>query len=130
MKKIGLLLFTLVLSIGFITAQNLKKAPKAEFKITTFDFGKVNESVGSVSHIFTFKNVGNSPLIIQRVQAACGCTVPEYPKEPIMPGAEGKIKVTYTTTGNIGAFNKSLTVFSNVPDEIYVLYLKGEVLLK
>lgn len=130
MKKIGFLLLALVLSTSFIVAQNSKKAPKAEFKNGTYDFGKVNESVGSVSHTFTFKNVGSSPLIVQRVQAACGCTVAEYPKEPIMPGAEGNIKVTFRTTGNIGAFNKSLTVFSNVPDEVYVLHLKGEVLLK
>lgn len=128
MKKIGLILLALVLSTGFIAAQNGKKAPKATFPKTEHDFGKVQESVGTVTCEFTFKNTGNAPFIIQRLQATCGCTTPEYTNEPVLPGKEGKIKVTYSTTGRPGIFDKKVTVFSNVPDEVYILTIKGEVL--
>lgn len=130
MKKIGFILLALVLSTSFVAAQNGKKAPAPVFDKNVHDFGKVNESSGTVSCEFTFKNKGNAPFIIQRVQASCGCTTPDYSKEPILPGKEGKIKVTYSTTGRPGAFDKKVTVFSNVPDEVYVLTIKGEVLKK
>ena len=130
MKKIGLILFALVLSTGFIAAQDGKKAPKVTFQKSVHDFGKVAESAGSVSCEFTFKNTGTAPFIIQRVQASCGCTTPDYTNEPVLPGKEGKIKVTYSTTGRPGTINKDITVFSNVPDSIYRLNIKGEVIRK
>lgn len=130
MKKIGLILFALVLSTGFIAAQNGKKAPKVTFEKSVHDFGKVAESAGSVSCEFVFKNIGTAPFIIQRVQASCGCTTPDYTNEPVLPGKEGKIKVTYSTTGRPGIINKDITVFSNVPDSIYRLNIKGEVIRK
>lgn len=130
MKKIGLILFALVLSTGFIAAQNGKKAPKVTFEKSVHDFGKVAESAGSVSCEFVFKNIGTAPFIIQRVQASCGCTTPDYTNEPVLPGKEGKIKVTYSTTGRPVIINKDITVFSNVPDSIYRLNIKGEVIRK
>ncbi|EGK00629.1 MULTISPECIES: DUF1573 domain-containing protein [Dysgonomonas] len=130
MKKIGLILFALVLSTGFIAAQDGKKAPKVTFQKAVHDFGKVAESAGSVSCEFTFKNTGTAPFLIQRVQASCGCTTPDYTNEPVLPGKEGKIKVTYSTTGRPGTFSKDVTVFSNVPDSIYRLNIKGEVIRK
>lgn len=130
MKKIAFILFALVLSTGLIIAQDAKKAPKVEFKKNTHDFGKIAESVGTASVDFTFKNVGSAPLLIQRVQTTCGCTSPEYTNEPVLPGKEGKIKITYSTTNRIGTFNKDITVFTNVPDTIYRLSIKGEVLRK
>lgn len=130
MKKIGLILFALILSTGFIAAQDGKKAPKATFENSVHDFGKIAESAGSVSCEFTFKNVGTAPFLIQRVQASCGCTTPDYTNEPVLPGKTGKIKVTYSTTGRPGTFNKDITVFSNVPDSIYRLNIKGEVIRK
>lgn len=130
MKKIGFILLALVLSTGFIVAQNGQKAPKATFTKVEHDFGKVQESVGTVSCEFTFKNDGNAPFVIQRVQASCGCTTPEYTSEPVLPGKTGKIKVTYSTVGRPGTFDKKITVFSNVPDSVYTLTIKGEVLRK
>lgn len=130
MKKIGLILFALVLSTGFIAAQDGKKAPKVTFQKAVHDFGKVAESAGSVSCEFTFKNTGTAPFLIQRVQASCGCTTPDYTNEPVLPGKEGRIKVTYSTTGRPGTFSKDVTVFSNVPDSIYRLNIKGEVIRK
>lgn len=130
MKKIGLILFALILSVGFVSAQNGKKAPKVEFETSAHNFGKVAESAGSVSCEFIFKNVGTAPFLIQRVQASCGCTTPDYTNEPVLPGKTGKIKVTYSTTGRPGTFSKDVTVFSNVPDSIYRLNIKGEVIRK
>ena len=83
-----------------------------------------------MSFDFTFKNIGSAPLLIQRVQTTCGCTSPEYTNEPVLPGKEGKIKITYSTVGRIGTFDKDITVFTNVSDTIYRLSIKGEVLRK
>lgn len=135
MKKIGFLLLALVLSTSFLVAQNNnegndKKAPKAEFKSGEHNFGKIKSSDGPVTCVFSFKNVGNAPLIIQRVQASCGCTSPSYTAEPILPGKEGQITVKYTSVNNPGAFDKKLTVFTNAPSEVYILSVKGEVVLK
>ncbi len=133
MKKIGFILFALVLSTNFIFAQATgvnKNAPKAEFVKEVHDFGKVEESAGTVTTEFKFKNTGKAPLIIQRVQASCGCTTPEYTNEPILPGKTGTIKVTYSTVGRPGVFNKDVTIFTNVPDAIYKVHIKGEVIRK
>ncbi len=136
MKKIGFLLLTLVLSTSFIAAQNStneekdQKAPKAEFISGEHNFGKIKSSDGAVTCEFTFKNVGDAPLIIQRVSASCGCTSPSYTAEPVLPGKEGQITVKYSAVNNPGAFDKKLTVFTNAPSEVYILTIKGEVILK
>jgi hypothetical protein len=105
-----------------------KRAPKFKFKEETFDFGTVKE--GPVAeHVFEFKNTGKEPLIVQSASASCGCTTPEWPKEPIMPGKKGKIVVRYNTQGRVGPFNKIVYLTSNaVSDkERYELYIKGTV---
>lgn len=133
MKKIGFILFALVLSTNYMLAQTPganKNTPRAVFAKEVHDFGKVDESAGTVSTEFSFKNVGKAPLLLQRVQASCGCTTPEYTNEPILPGKTGTIKVTYSTVGRIGVFNKEVTVFTNVPDTIYKVHIKGEVIRK
>ncbi|WP_108821874.1 DUF1573 domain-containing protein [Dysgonomonas sp. Marseille-P4361] len=128
MKKIVFILFALVLSTSLVVAQSAKKEPKVEFKKSSHDFGKVAESSKTVTCEFTFKNIGSAPFLIQRVQASCGCTTPEYTNEPVLPGKEGKIKVSYSTTGRPGTFSKDIHVFSNVADTVYRLTIKGEVL--
>lgn len=130
MKKLGIILFALMMSLTFAVAQNNKgkKVPKAIFEKSEHDFGKVNESKGTVSTVFKFKNEGEAPLIIQRVASTCGCTATDYTKEPILPNKEGAITVSYGAAGRPGAINKSVTVFTNVPDSIYTLKIKGEVI--
>lgn len=130
MKKIGFILLALVLSTSFTVAQNGKKAAKAEFKKTVHDFGKVAESAESVSTIFTLKNVGDAPLIIQRVMTGCGCTALDYSDAPVLPGKERDIKITYSTVGRQGAFNREIRIFTNVPDSVYTVTIKGEVIRK
>jgi hypothetical protein len=89
------------------------------------DFGTVQEGPDATCK-FTFKNKGNEPMIIQKAQASCGCTVPTYSKEPIAPGATGTIDVAFHTLGKpAGPFNKSITVTSNAG--VRVLNIKGMV---
>lgn len=109
-----------------------KNAPKFLFtdKNDTYDFGKVPE--GPVAeHVFEFKNVGKEPLIISNANASCGCTTPEWNKEPILPGKKGKITVRYNTQGRVGPIAKSVYITSNAALEEgkdrYELYIKGEV---
>lgn len=130
MKKLSIIILTLILAVSFanVSAQDGKKVPKAVFEKTVHDFGKIKESDKTATVIFKFKNEGNAPLIIQRAHASCGCTTPDYTKEPILPGKDGAITVTYHTTGRPGIFDKSVTVFTNVPDAVYSLKIKGEVL--
>ena len=77
------------------------------FKETSFDFGKVNEG-DKVEHTFEFTNTGEHPLIISNANASCGCTLPEWTKEPVMPGSNGKIRVKYDSAGKEGKINKTI----------------------
>lgn len=113
-----------------LMAQKNEKAPKATILKDVHDFGKIAEDSESASFDFVIRNVGNAPLIIQRVSTTCGCTTPNYTNQPILPGKDGIITVTYSTVGRPGAFNKKITVFTNVPDEVYTLTIKGEVIRK
>ena len=130
MKKLSFIILSIVVALSFAvaTAQQGRKGPKAEFDKNVHDFGKINESQKTATTTFKFKNVGDTPLIIQRAQASCGCTTPDYTKERILPGKDGSITVTYSTVGRPGAFDKNVTVFTNVPDSVYILKIKGEVL--
>ncbi len=135
MKKIALL-FVMIFAVGLIQAQNkevkngtVKKenGPDITFKTTVHDYGSIyNGSNGS--YIFEFTNTGNEPLILSKPRSSCGCTVPTWPKEPILPGQASKIKVTYDTHRS-GPFNKSVTVYSNAKKTI-VLRIKGKVVNK
>ncbi|MDR0572473.1 MAG: DUF1573 domain-containing protein [Tannerella sp.] len=80
---------------------------------TSHDFGSIGENDGYAEHIFKFKNTGNAPLSITRVQASCGCTKPEWTQTPVEPGQEGFIIITFNPKGRIGNFNKSATVYTN-----------------
>ncbi|HBG42455.1 MAG TPA: hypothetical protein DDZ96_00735 [Porphyromonadaceae bacterium] len=127
MKKICLaVLFGIIgLSMGFA-----QSAPEVKFKNIVHDFGSIKEEIGAVTTRFAFTNTGKSPLIIQRVSASCGCTTPGYTKEPVLPGKDGEITAKYSTTARPGTFNKTITVYTNVPDTVYVLTIKGNVIPK
>jgi hypothetical protein len=102
-------------------------APEITFGETTHDFGTVPFK-GEAECEFTFTNTGKEPLIIQRCQSTCGCTVPACPSEkPIKPGEKGTIKAKYTTTNVAGTFNKSFTVYSNAKNSPVTITIKGEV---
>jgi len=108
----------------------MSQKPIVSFQDKVYDFGKINEKDGNVTHVFDFTNKGNAPLVISRVQASCGCTTPAYTKEPIAAGKKGAITVTYNTANRPGAFNKTITVYSNDTTQQVVLIIKGEVIPK
>lgn len=93
---------------------------------TTYDFGKAKEG-DIVEKSFAFKNTGESPLIISNITASCGCTTPEWPKEPIAPGAESNIMVRFNTTGKPGQQNKTVTITANTEPSVTELHIKGVV---
>jgi hypothetical protein len=98
------------------------------FEKTTHDYGTIVQGADGNSE-FKFTNKGKSPIVLSNVKASCGCTVPEWPKEPILPGKTSSIKVTYNTN-NIGTFGKTITVSSNAVNSSIVLTIKGTVTAK
>lgn len=136
MKKISLL-FLSALIVFCLNAQNNvasevaeTPAPTISFEKSTHDFGKIKEADGKATYTFTFTNQGKEPLVINRVQASCGCTTPEWTKEPIAPGKKGTITATYNPTNRPGAFNKAITVHSSGSTDPVRLFIKGDVIPK
>jgi LEA14-like dessication related protein len=126
MKRI-VLAFTFILSaVTLVSAQN-KEASIVAVDSVVHDFGEVNEADEPVVHIFKVKNDGNAPLIITKVAASCGCTTPEWTKEPIAPGKTGEIKVSFDTRNRPGLFTKTIAVYSNGKVGNYTLTIKGKV---
>ena len=105
-----------------------QNGPEITFKETNHDFGNV-EFKGNGSYEFVFVNTGNEPLILTQPKSSCGCTVPEWPRQPILPGESNVIKVTYKNTDRPGNFNKYVTVFSNaLVNKEVKLHIKGTIL--
>lgn len=86
--------------------------PAFEFEEEQHDFGTIKEG-DVVEHVFAFKNTGEAPMIISDAKATCGCTVPEWPKEPIPVGESGEIKVRFNSKNKPGVQNKTVTLTSN-----------------
>ena len=133
MKNLMTLLFIGIITFT-INAQEEKvienaqdpNAPVFEFETDVIDYGKIALNADGI-RVFKFKNVGNSPLIIENVKSSCGCTVPKKPTEPILPGKSGEIQVKYATN-RPGGFSKSITVISNASEPNKLLRIKGIVL--
>ncbi len=125
MKKYNLLMICLVFSLVAMAQK-----PVISFDEKSYDFGKVKEEDGKITHVFDFVNKGNSPLVINRAQAQCGCTTPVWTTYPIEPGKKGTITVTYNPQGRPGNFTKSITVYSNATEEQFILTIHGEVIPK
>ncbi len=103
------------------------------FPVTEFDFGEIQEG-DKITHEFAFKNTGKEPLVISKAQGSCGCTVPDWPREPIPVGGEGIIKVQYDSRGKGKtvaeggrAENKRVTITANTDPANTYLYIKGKV---
>ena len=122
MKQI--IFMAILLATGIASAQQ-KAVISAE--TTTHDFGDIKEANGKVSHTFQISNTGDAPLVITRVIASCGCTTPEWTKEPIAPGKSGNIKITYDPAGRPGPFAKTISVYSNGKTGSYILTIRGNV---
>lgn len=128
MKKymLSYVLMFLFISGGF--SQTLD--PFVSFDKTVHDFGTIKEENGKATNNFEFTNTGGKPLIISQVRASCGCTAPDWSKEPILPGKRGFVSATYDPTSRPGPFNKTLTVISNATTPNIVLQIKGDVVPK
>ncbi len=103
--------------------------PEITFVENIFDFGKINEGE-SITHEYKFVNTGKVDLLISKASASCGCTVPVWPKEPIKPGAENKILVTFNSEGKAGIADKQITIVANTQPMETKLLIKGEVIAK
>ena len=102
------------------------KEPKIEFAVYEHDFGKMIQGE-QVSYTFKFKNTGNAPLIITAVEKTCGCTDTKFPKEPLKPGEEGGITITYDSKGHKGFQNKRVIVKANTNPSETILKFKAQV---
>ncbi len=143
MKKIFSLLLVFSMTATFVLAQDTKPAvkkvnapveeavtanpngPKMVFESLEVDYGTI-EQHSEPLRVFNFTNEGKEPLIIKHAKGSCGCTVPSYPKEPIMPGESAVIEVRYDTK-RIGRFTKTVTLTTNEDTDKKVLRIKGEV---
>jgi len=124
MKKVlAILAFALVGT--FAATAQVQNGPVMTFESTTMDYGTVNKGAEPLRK-FKFTNTGNEPLIIKTAKGSCGCTVPTYPKEPIMPGESNVIEVRYDTQ-RPGAFTKTITLTTNEATETRMLTIKGDV---
>ena len=110
-----------------LTASSQYMQTKMMIAPTEYNFGVFKEEAGRQSFDFVVTNTGNQPLMIQNIVASCGCTTPEWTKSPIPPGGKGKVTAIYDPVNRPGAFNKTLTVYSNATPSTTVLTIKGEV---
>jgi hypothetical protein len=106
---------------------NSKKAPVFKFDEEVHDFGTLTDGE-KVSYAFHFTNVGNADLVIRAAQGSCGCTVPEFPKDPIKPGEDGIVNVTFNSEGKVGQQLKTITMISNTVPNTYIISIKANVL--
>lgn len=103
-----------------------KNAPEFKFEEEEYNFGTIKQGE-SMTHLFTFTNVGKEPLIITSAAGSCGCTVPEWPKEPIKKGDKATVKVTFNSAGKMGMQDKTVTIQSNAKTNPKVIHIKGNV---
>jgi hypothetical protein len=125
MKKLFFIAAAFIVTSGAM-AQTTKPDDVAKFNTNKYDFGKVKQNVPAV-YSFEITNTSNKPLVIENAHATCGCTVPEYQKDPILPGKSAKIKVQYNAA-NGGQFDKTVFVKLAGVDEEKSLGITGEVL--
>lgn len=132
MKKL-LLMLSFAGGVMFASAQETTtpapdpNAPEFKWESTTIDYGTVTKGdENSATRYFKFTNTGKSPLIISDCRGSCGCTVPQCPKEPILPGKGGEIKVHYDIN-RVGPFTKTVTVNSNAKNPNETLKITGTV---
>lgn len=138
MKKYVVAVLTLMLSATFVIGQEAKAPVNKNAPVMSFDkklidqsgsvvweYGTINKD-GNGDSFFSFTNTGKEPLIISDVRSSCGCTVPKWPREPILPGHADTIKVRYDTK-RLGVINKTITVMSNANNSPIILRIQGKI---
>lgn len=133
MKTLVIFVFSIFTIVGAVAQEAADEmnasGPVMSFEKAKHDFGDIFQG-DKVEHVFEFENTGNEPLIITNVQTTCGCTAPEWPKDPVAPGQSGKIKVVFNSTGKIGRQNKVITVVSNATSPLNRVTIVTNVLPK
>ena len=132
MKKIYLFIIIATYYFPPIIAQNNivinHNAPEITFEKDVIDLGEFMQYDDESSKCeFVFTNTGKEPLIISKCKGSCGCTVPECPKEPILPGESNVIKVDYDEK-RVGIINKSVTITSNAKNASKIIKIKGKII--
>ena len=130
MKNFGFISAVIMLSLFLQSCRNEEgKRAKGDSLITfaevKFDYGEIPFK-GDGNCEFTFRNTGKTPLVLTHVKSTCGCTIPEWPSEPIKSGEQGIIRVSYDTQ-RVGTFNKSVYVYSNASNGVQRLYISGTI---
>ncbi|HMR18436.1 MAG TPA: DUF1573 domain-containing protein [Sphingobacterium sp.] len=113
-------------TVGSEVSANNGAMGKIEYVETEFDFGTIKEG-NIIDHVFKFKNTGDAPVILSQVSASCGCTTPDYTKEPVLPGQEGEIRVSFNSQGQVGRQQKIVTISSNAENRVSTVQIKGTV---
>ncbi len=104
---------------------NIESQAEITFEKLEHDYGEVKQNGNGVCE-FKYTNTGSVPLVLSKVRSSCGCTVPKWSKEPLMPGQSASITVKYNTS-SVGPINKSITVESNAKTSRVRLLIKGKV---
>lgn len=125
MKIRFILLLVLLINCTHLYSQTTAKSISFEERV--FNFGRIYENKGRVSHTFTFLNKGNTPVVIEKITTGCGCTTYSYTKSPIKSGQKGNIIVSFDPEHRQGFFSKEITVFSN-HNSISRVWIKGYVM--
>lgn len=118
MKKLSVVLVMMIISM---TLKSQYSITTLRFSESIHDFGTFKEEAGRQTFDFIVNNSGNQPLVIMKVSASCGCTTPEWTKQPIPPGGKGKVTAIYDPANLPGVFNKTLTVYANTKPETTTL---------
>ena len=130
------LILVCLLFAGFNTLQAQNEAlaadavqaegPQMTFESTTVSYGEINKGDDPL-RVANFTNTGTEPLVITSCKGSCGCTVPDWPKEPIMPGETAQIEIRYDTK-RVGPINKTVKIKTNEGDQVqHILYVKGKI---
>ena len=130
MIKIGFISAAMMLSVFLLSCRNEEgKRARGDtiitFADTIYEYGEIPFK-GNGKCEFAFRNTGKTPLVLTHVKSTCGCTIPEWPSEPVKAGEQGIIKVSYDTQ-RVGTFYKSIYVYSNASNGVQKLYIRGRV---
>lgn len=122
------LLIVLVCLAGFSSiSSGQQNDPAIQFDEILHDFGNILEEDGKVTHKFMFTNTGNKPLIINNVRASCGCTSPDWTKQPVAAGERGFVQATFNPANRRSHFAKTISVYTNGSPRPIILTIKGEI---
>lgn len=130
MKKLFLIAIILFAYVNYNVVNAQQQKASISFSTLEHDYGKLKEADGKATCKFEFTNTGSEPLVITDVKASCGCTTPDWTKEPVAPGKKGFVSAAYDPKNRPGPFNKTITVNSNAENGSIVLRIKGDVIAK